>query len=90
MTAAQRSPAAIMWLGAAGLIAASILFAPVISGGWCADAPVSGASLCMTFQRSLVGIETNVWLWLASVAVVVAITAVALRRRRTTHRPESR
>ena len=84
MTAALRSPATIIWLGAAGLLGASILFAPVVRGGWCADAPLSGASVCETFQRSLIGIDTNVWLWLASVAVVVAVTAAAVRRRRTT------
>ncbi|WP_268777894.1 hypothetical protein [Microbacterium sp. Root166] len=39
--------------------------------------------MCETFQRSLIGIDTNVWLWLASVAVVVAVTAAAVRRRRT-------
>lgn len=82
MAPRPRSSASIIWLGVVGLLAAAFLFAPVISGGWCADAPLAERTLCVSFQRSLIGIETNVWLWLAASAVVVVITAAAVRRRR--------
>jgi hypothetical protein len=82
MTPAGRSVTAIVWLGVAGLLGVSVLFAPVIHGGWCADAPLAEASMCGTFQRSLIGVDTNVWTWLVAVAVVIFATIVAIRRRR--------
>lgn len=86
MTQRERSAASLVWLGAAGLLGASLVFAPMISGGWCADAIRGGRSICGSFQRSLIGIDTNVWLWLASMAVVVVITLAAVRRRRSSGR----
>ena len=78
----QRSLASIVWVGVAGLLGVSLLFASVVTGGWCADAPVAGQSTCGSFQRSLIGIDTNLWLWLAASAVVVVVTLAAIRRRR--------
>lgn len=86
MTHRERSAASIAWLGVAGLLAASLVFAPVVAGGWCADAADGGTSVCGSFQRSLIGIDTNIWLWLGSMAVVVVVTLAALRRRRTSAR----
>lgn len=82
MTPRQRSATSIIWLGVAGLLGVSVLFAPVINGGWCADAPLAEASICGTFQRSLIGVDTNIWIWLVSVAGVVFATIVAARKRR--------
>ncbi len=74
--------ARVVWLGVAGLVAVAVLFAPVIMGGWCADAPVGGTSTCATFQRSIVGIDTSMWLWLPLSGSVVLATVLAVRRRR--------
>jgi disulfide bond formation protein DsbB len=84
MTTRQRSLAPVVWIGVLGLLGVSLLFAPVITGGWCAHAPIGGTTLCESFQRSIMGIDTSVWLWLASVAVVVVATVAAVRRRRKT------
>ena len=86
MTGAKQSRASIIWLGMAGLAGVSILFAPAIHGGWCADATVGGTSVCGSFQRSLIGIDTTIWLWLASMEVVVVISAAGARRLRKSHR----
>jgi hypothetical protein len=74
--------APVVWLGIAAIVAVAVLFAPVITGGWCADAPVSGTSTCGTSERSIVGIETSLWLWLALSALVGVITALKVRSRR--------
>lgn len=57
---------------AGGVLVAAVLFAPVIGGGWCADAPLAEASYCETWTRSVVGIDTSIWLWLGATAVLVA------------------
>lgn len=75
--------APVVWLGIAGILAVAVLFAPVITGGWCADAPVGGTTTCGTFERSIVGIDTSLWLWLALSAVVGVITALKVRSRRS-------
>ena len=75
--------ASVVWLGIAAIVAVAVLFAPVITGGWCADAPVSGTSTCGTFERSIVGIDTSLWLWLALSAFVGVITALKARSRRS-------
>lgn len=84
MTPRQRSLAPVVWFGVLGLVCVSLLFAPVITGGWCADAPLGESSMCGSFKRSVVGVDTSLWLWLAS-AVVVAVATVAAARRRRKH-----
>jgi len=57
------------WLAGALVVAAAV-FAPVTFGGFCADSLASGRSYCVTTARSLVGVETSLWLWLAASAVL--------------------
>ncbi|WES66047.1 hypothetical protein P0L94_08215 [Microbacter sp. GSS18] len=78
--------APVVWLGVAGLVAVTVLFAPVVTGGWCADAPVGGTSVCGTFERSVLGIDTSIWLWLALSGAVTLTTVLAVRRRRADRR----
>lgn len=82
MTHRRKSAAGAIWLGALGVVAVSILFAPIVTGGWCADAPAGGTSICGSFQRSVVGIDSNIWLWLAATAGIVCVTFVVARGRR--------
>lgn len=82
MSLRHRSRAATVWLGVLAGVVASVLFAPIITVGWCADAAEGGESVCGSMQTSLVGIETNVWLWAAAVVIVIVVTALARRRRR--------
>jgi disulfide bond formation protein DsbB len=63
----------------AAAIAASILFAPIIAVGWCSDSDETGTSLCDSAQRSLLGFDTNAWIWLGIVGLIVVGTAVAVR-----------
>lgn len=70
-------------LGLACLVAVAVLFAPVVMSGWCADSAPGGTSTCGTVQRSLIGIDTSIWLWLVLSAIVVIATALSARRRRT-------
>lgn len=65
--------------GGLGLLAAAMLFAPVLSVGWCVDFSIPGNSSCETLQRSIVGIETNPWLWLGA-SVVLAPTGMLFAR----------
>ena len=74
----------VLWLGIAGVLAVAVFFAPVITGGWCADAPIGGESVCGTFERSIVGIDTSLWLWLALSVIVGVITALRVRSHRST------
>lgn len=73
----------MLWLGIAGVLVVAVFFAPVVTGGWCADAPVSGSSTCGTFERSIAGIDTSLWLWLALTVVVGAITVLKVQRLRS-------
>ncbi|MGZ0710912.1 hypothetical protein ACWPKO_21555 (plasmid) [Coraliomargarita sp. W4R53] len=82
MTHRRKSATAAIWLGALGMLAVAVLFAPIVTGGWCADAPAGGASVCGSFQRSLMGIASSIWLWLAATGVVVCVTFVVARGRR--------
>lgn len=83
MTRSGSSVASVLWLGIAGILAVAVFFAPVITGGWCADDPVSEASVCGTFERSILGIDTSLWLWLALSVIVGVITALKVRSRRS-------
>jgi hypothetical protein len=75
--------ATTLWSGAVVALAVSILFAPVITYGWCADAIEGGASTCGSSQHSVVGIPSSIWLWAGSLAVVLIVTSMlAIRARR--------
>ena len=82
MSLPRRSRAATVWLGVLAGVLATVLFAPIITMGWCADAAEGGESFCGSIQTSLVGIETNVWLWVAAMVIVIVATAFVARRRR--------
>ena len=58
---------------AAAILVAAVLFAPVGQTGYCAVAPASGASFCDTGARSLVGIDTSLWLWLGATVAFIAL-----------------
>ncbi|MDL9980982.1 hypothetical protein [Microbacterium candidum] len=78
MATNPRPPAAARWWGLFAVVIASVLLAPVIGVGWCDDAVPGGTSSCGGYQRSIVGIETNVWIWLAAMLIVVLGTLVAI------------
>lgn len=74
--------AAALWLGLLAVVVVAVVFAPVITVGWCADAVVGGDSACGSMQTSLLGVESNFWLWLGVTLIVIVATGVVLRRRR--------
>lgn len=69
----------VIWSGVAAAGVASVFLAPLIQVGWCADAPISGRSVCATYQQSLLGVPTNIWIWLAAVSLIAVCTAIAGR-----------
>ncbi|WP_274646451.1 hypothetical protein [Microbacterium sp. C7(2022)] len=75
--------APVLWLGIAGVLVVAVFFAPVVTGGWCAGAPVSGSSTCGTFERSIIGMDTSLWPWLPLTVIVCTITALKVRRLRS-------
>ncbi|MGN8552473.1 UNVERIFIED_CONTAM: hypothetical protein OHV15_07805 [Microbacterium sp. SLM126] len=79
---------AIIWTGIAAAIVASVLFAPLITLGWCSDADETGTSECGSVQQSVLGIETSVWLWLGAVGAIAIVTVVAARAARRQPRQE--
>jgi hypothetical protein len=68
--------------GAIASILAALLFAPVMTVGWCHDAAAGGVSVCGSEARSLVGITAYGWLWLAVQATIIVATAAAVARAR--------
>jgi len=60
------------------VVLAAVLFAPLTFAGFCAVA--TERSYCVTTARSLVGIDTSLWLWLGATAVLVGLTWWLLRR----------
>lgn len=75
-----RSRLGNVWLvGMVCLVTVAVLFAPIIVVGWCEDSAPGGTSSCGTSQRSLIGIDTSIWLWLALSAIVVIATALVAR-----------
>ena len=70
-------------MGLLASLAVSVLLAPVLTQGWCYDtAELGGESSCGSRQTSVLGIESNMWLWLAAMLVVIAATLLLLRRLR--------
>lgn len=58
----------VLWtIGA--VVVAAVLFAPIMTVGWCADSATPGASYCASEQRSILGAPTSIWLWLGATAV---------------------
>ena len=43
------------------------------------DADGTGTSVCVSAQRSILGFETNMWVWLGAVMVVFIGTAIVAR-----------
>lgn len=82
MSRRRNSVATIIWFGVLAGLLVTFVLAPIVNGGWCADAPAGYESTCGSFQKSLLGFDTNVFLWLGALAVVVVATLVVLRRRR--------
>ncbi|MFC8681926.1 LPXTG cell wall anchor domain-containing protein [Microbacterium ureisolvens] len=83
MSSRDRSVAATVWLGLLALVLVTVMFAPVLTMGWCADADEGGQSICGSMQTSLLGMESNLWLWLGAMLIVLVATLLLLRRRRT-------
>lgn len=61
-----------------------MLFAPLLQGGYCADSIHPGEGYCETWTRSVLGIDTNAWLWIgATIALGTLGWLIArLRHRR--------
>ncbi|SDG61094.1 hypothetical protein [Microbacterium sp. 77mftsu3.1] len=76
------SPGRAMLWGVVALILATIVLAPVIGVGRCADSIVPEESFCESYTQSLAGLPTSVWPWLIAVIVIVLVTAVIAVRRR--------
>jgi hypothetical protein len=53
--------------------------APLLTVGWCSDSAEPGKSVCDSAQRSVVGVDTNGWLWLGALGVIAFVTTVAAR-----------
>lgn len=77
----NRSRTATVWLGVLAAVVVTVAFAPLMTVGWCADADESGTSTCGSYQTSLVGIETTVWLWAAAIVIVIVVTVLIARPR---------
>jgi len=82
MSVPHRSRAETVWLGVLAGVLATVLFAPIITMGWRADAAEGGEPYCGSIQTSLVGVETNVWLWPVAMMIVIIATAFVARRQR--------
>lgn len=85
--AAQRSVVATLWWGAVAALGVSVLFAPIITYGWCADGVEDGTSTCGSSQHSVVGIPSSIWMWIGSMVAVVIVTAVLVIRRQRHDEP---
>jgi len=75
----RRTRVGVVWTGAVAVLIVAILFAPLIGVGWCSDADETGTSVCGSSQRSVLGFETNVWVWLGAVILVVIGTVTVAR-----------
>ncbi|PSL37384.1 hypothetical protein CLV49_0991 [Labedella gwakjiensis] len=89
MTRRPRPAARAAVFGALAAVVVTVLLFPFVSGGWCADATDPDASVCGTFQRSIVGIDTSIWFWLGGLAVVGFFTVLAINRTATGQPPTS-
>lgn len=67
---------------AGGVLLAAVLFAPVLQGGFCADSSDPALSYCEAWQRSVAGVDTNVWLWAGATIALGALGWLVARTRR--------
>ncbi|MCM3694824.1 hypothetical protein [Microbacterium oleivorans] len=75
------SPArAVLW-GAAALLLATVVLAPVIGVGRCLDSSDPEKSFCESYTQSLAGFPVTVWPWAAVAAIIVVVTTVAFVAR---------
>lgn len=81
MPTGRRSHTVTVVLGVLAGLLVTVLFAPILTKGWCYDAAEGGESTCGSVQTSIVGIESSFWLWAGALIVVVAATSMLLRRR---------
>jgi len=81
MTAPRRGVAAIVAWGVTAAVAATVALAPVMTGGWCADASTPDASACVTYQRSVLGAESTWWIWGIALVIVAGATVLVARGR---------
>lgn len=85
--AAPRPAVATLWWSAIAALGVSVLFAPIITFGWCADGVEDGTSTCGSSQHSVVGIPSNIWMWIGSMVVVMIVTGVLVIRGRRHDQP---
>lgn len=78
----MKREAAPPWLFAlAAAVLATILLAPVLTTGFCADSSIPGASYCGSTQHSVVGIPSTWLLWAIATPIAAAATWWLTRRR---------
>lgn len=85
--AAPRPAVATLWWSAIAALGVSVLFAPIITYGWCADGVEDGTSTCGSSQHSVVGIPSSIWMWIGSMVVVMIVTGVLVIRGRRHDQP---
>lgn len=68
-----------IWVAAACVLVA-VLLAPAGGAGICVDAQEPSKSYCRDWLVSIVGMETNPWLWLGVTAAVLLFGLAAWRR----------
>ncbi len=59
------------------MVLAAVVFAPLMTVGFCADSSIPGRSYCTSSQRSVVGIDTSFWIWLGATAAFGIIAWIA-------------
>ncbi|MEV4688219.1 hypothetical protein [Microbacterium sp. LWH3-1.2] len=79
--AARRSAVGTLGWGVIAALGVSVLFAPILTYGWCADGVEDGTSTCGSSEHSIVGIPSSIWIWMGSMVAVVIVTAVLVKRR---------
>lgn len=72
---------ALLWTGVGALVVAFVLLAPLFRAGMCVDAQDSARSYCRDWYTSLIGVETNLWMWLGGSAVLLSIGVVVAWQR---------
>ncbi|GAA1923620.1 hypothetical protein GCM10009775_14980 [Microbacterium aoyamense] len=79
MTPARTRPGAgwtIAWI-LGSVVVAAIVFAPLMTAGFCADSSIPGRSYCASSQHSLIGVPTSFWIWLGATAAFGIIAWIA-------------
>lgn len=76
-------PAARVWMKVAiAVVSIGVLFAPIVTYGFCADSSNPDLSFCESHQQSIVGIRSNLWIWGAATLAAILIGWVVASRRR--------